>query len=259
MENALLIGLSRQIALQRELDVVANNIANMNTTGFKADGSVFEEYLMPVARAEQFAAPDRRLSYVQDRATWHDFSQGPIQQTGNPLDVAIDGDGFLVVQTAARRALHPQRRAADQRHRPARDQRRRRCSATAGRSSSSPPTATSRSPPTARSRCAKARASTSDSHARQAAAGELRRAAAAAKGRRIDLRRARRRHAAAAAGRQRARRAGRDREIERARRDRDGAHDRDHAHLHPDRQACCSSRATCAGTRSTSSPKFRPK
>ena len=38
MENALLVGLSRQIALQRELDVVANNIANLNTTGFKADG-----------------------------------------------------------------------------------------------------------------------------------------------------------------------------------------------------------------------------
>ena len=39
MENALLIGLSRQIALQRELDVVANNIANLNTTGFKADSA----------------------------------------------------------------------------------------------------------------------------------------------------------------------------------------------------------------------------
>ena len=50
MENAPLIGLSRQIALQRELDVVANNIANLNTTGFKADGSVFREHLMPVAR-----------------------------------------------------------------------------------------------------------------------------------------------------------------------------------------------------------------
>ena len=50
MENALLIGLSRQIALQRELDVVANNIANINTTGFKADGAVFEEYLMTGAQ-----------------------------------------------------------------------------------------------------------------------------------------------------------------------------------------------------------------
>ena len=99
MENALLIGLSRQVALQRELDVVANNIANLNTTGFKADGSIFEEFLMPVARESGFAGKDGRLSFVQDRATWQDFSQGPVQQTGNPLDVAIDGEGFLAVQT----------------------------------------------------------------------------------------------------------------------------------------------------------------
>jgi flagellar basal-body rod protein FlgF len=99
MENALLIGLSRQVALQRELDVVANNIANLNTTGFKADGSIFQEYLMPVARESGFAGKDGRLSFVQDRATWQDFSQGPVQQTGNPLDVAIEGAGFLAVQT----------------------------------------------------------------------------------------------------------------------------------------------------------------
>jgi len=99
MENAVLIGLSRQVALARELDVVANNIANINTSGFKADGSVFQEYLMPGARAEQFPVSDQRMSYVQDRATWLDFSQGAIQQTGNPLDVAVDGDAFFVVQT----------------------------------------------------------------------------------------------------------------------------------------------------------------
>ena len=99
MENALLIGLSRQIALQRELDVVANNIANINTTGFKADGAVFDEYLSAPA-ARRRPGPTSRVSFVQDRATWHDMSQGPIQHTGNPLDVAIDGQGFLVVQTA---------------------------------------------------------------------------------------------------------------------------------------------------------------
>ena len=99
MENAVLIGLSRQIALHRELEVVANNVANLNTTGYKADGSVFQEYLMPVARAGAFQGGDQRLSYVQDRATWHNFSSGPTRQTGNPLDVAIDGDAFLVVQT----------------------------------------------------------------------------------------------------------------------------------------------------------------
>jgi flagellar basal-body rod protein FlgF len=99
MENGSLIGLSRQIALQRELDVIANNIANLNTTGFKAEGVVFQEHLMPVARANQFGGADRRLSFVQDRATWHDLSQGPVQQTGNPLDVAISGDAYLTVQT----------------------------------------------------------------------------------------------------------------------------------------------------------------
>lgn len=101
MENSLLIGLSRQTALQRELGVVANNIANMNTSGFKADNSVFSEYLQSAARGEQFNTRDKRVSYVQDRATWHDLSQGPLEQTGNTLDVAIDGKAFLVVQTAA--------------------------------------------------------------------------------------------------------------------------------------------------------------
>jgi flagellar basal-body rod protein FlgF len=101
MENSLLVGLSRQVVLERALDVVANNIANLNTNGFKADNSMFQEYLMPVARENRFNAPDRRLSFVQDNGIWHDFSKGAIQQTGNPLDVAIDGNSFLVVQTAA--------------------------------------------------------------------------------------------------------------------------------------------------------------
>jgi len=96
MQNALLIGLSRQVALARELDVVANNIANINTTGYKADGSLFEEFLSSAARAP--GAGDR-ISFVRDRGTWHDLSSGPIEQTGNPLNIAIDGKGFLAVQT----------------------------------------------------------------------------------------------------------------------------------------------------------------
>jgi len=96
MQNSLLIGLSRQVALQRELDVISNNVANMNTTGYKADGAVFQEYLSPVARA---AMTQARVSFVYDRATWHNMGQGTVEQTGNPLDVAIQGNGFLVVQT----------------------------------------------------------------------------------------------------------------------------------------------------------------
>lgn len=99
MENALLIGLSRQVALGRELDVVANNIANLNTTGYKANGAIFEEYIGSVARAGDGATADSQIRFVRDRATWIDFSQGPVEQTGNPLDVSLDGKGFLVVQT----------------------------------------------------------------------------------------------------------------------------------------------------------------
>ena len=100
MQNALLVGLSRQMALSRELDIVANNIANIDTTGFKADNATFSEFLMPGARDNEFVSgKDRRISFVQDRASWVDYSPGALQRTGNPLDVAIDGKGFFVVQT----------------------------------------------------------------------------------------------------------------------------------------------------------------
>jgi len=101
MENTLLVGLSRQMVLERQMDVVANNVANVNTTGYKADRSLFQEFLTSGAHQDNFLTPDRRISYVQDRATFHDFSQGPAEETKNPLDVAIDGGGFLVVQTPA--------------------------------------------------------------------------------------------------------------------------------------------------------------
>ncbi|MCF8478338.1 MAG: flagellar basal-body rod protein FlgF [Pseudolabrys sp.] len=99
MQNALLIGLSRQVALGRELDVVANNIANINTSGFKADGAVFEEFIGNKARSGGLSQRDSQVSFVRDRATWIDMSQGTIERTNNPLDIAIAGKGFLAVQT----------------------------------------------------------------------------------------------------------------------------------------------------------------
>jgi flagellar basal-body rod protein FlgF len=101
MENTLLIGLSRQMVLERQMDVVANNVANVNTSGYKADKSLFEEFLNSGAHEDNFVGRDRRVSYVQDRGTFKDFAQGAAEQTKNPLDVAIDGGGFLVVQTPA--------------------------------------------------------------------------------------------------------------------------------------------------------------
>lgn len=100
MENIGLVGLSRQVALQRELDVIANNLANLNTTGFKQDDVVFEEYLMPVARDDTFQrGADRRMSFVWDRATTTNLAQGGVTQTGNSLDAAINGVGLFAVQT----------------------------------------------------------------------------------------------------------------------------------------------------------------
>jgi flagellar basal-body rod protein FlgF len=101
MENTLLVGLSRQMVLERQMDVVANNVANVNTNGYKADKSLFQEYLRTGAREDNFIGSDRAVSFVLDRGSYRDFTQGPAEQTKNPLDVAIDGGGFLVVQTAA--------------------------------------------------------------------------------------------------------------------------------------------------------------
>ncbi len=99
MENALLIGLSRQNALRNQMDVIANNLANLTTAGFKSQDLTFEEYLMPVASAESFPEQDETLSYVLDYVSAYDFSAGTIAQTGNPLDVAVNGTGWLVVET----------------------------------------------------------------------------------------------------------------------------------------------------------------
>lgn len=87
------------MALQRQMDVLANNMANINTTGFKAETILFEEYVMPVANDSAFADSDQMVSYTQDWATMHDFQSGAITPTGGEFDLALDGKGFLVVQT----------------------------------------------------------------------------------------------------------------------------------------------------------------
>jgi len=101
MENMLLIGLSRQVALERQMDVVSNNIANLNTNGYKSDGSLFEEFIAPGAREGGFSGKDTSVRFVSDRGIWHDMQAGAMQQTGNPLDVALNGEGFFTVATPA--------------------------------------------------------------------------------------------------------------------------------------------------------------
>jgi flagellar basal-body rod protein FlgF len=97
MENTQLIGLSYQMALRRQLDVVANNIANMNTTAFKGESMVFEEHLVKTLSTDKTA---RNLAFVHDLATIRDTSEGRTETTGGALDLAISGPGYFAVGTA---------------------------------------------------------------------------------------------------------------------------------------------------------------
>jgi flagellar basal-body rod protein FlgF len=99
MDNAQLIDLSRQMGLQRQMDVVANNLANINTTGFKGESLLFEDFLMPKAQDNVFQGSDSTLHFTDDWSTRHDMDNGSIEETGSPLDVAIEGPGFLSVDT----------------------------------------------------------------------------------------------------------------------------------------------------------------
>ena len=97
METTTLIALSRQGGLRRQLAIVANNIANMNTNGYKGERVMFVEHLVKSPGGQRLLG--RKLAYVRDIATLVDFSEGPVEGTGNPLDLAITGEGFFVVQT----------------------------------------------------------------------------------------------------------------------------------------------------------------
>lgn len=97
MENTQLIGLSYQMALRRQLDVVANNIANMNTTAYKGESMVFQEHLVKTLSTDRTA---QSLAFVRDLATIRDTGEGRIENTGGTLDLAISGSGYFAVKTA---------------------------------------------------------------------------------------------------------------------------------------------------------------
>lgn len=101
MENIGPISLSRHIVLQREMDVIANNVANATTNGFKRRSGQFGEIVAGKARADSFQAGDRAISFVLDRGAVLDLSQGATERTGNPLDVTIKGEAFFTVRTQA--------------------------------------------------------------------------------------------------------------------------------------------------------------
>ncbi|MEM9287888.1 MAG: flagellar basal-body rod protein FlgF [Pseudomonadota bacterium] len=96
MDTTLYVALSHQAAMRRSLDLIANNIANMNTTAFRREQVMFQDYVIELDRLDVDDMKD--VAFVQDYGVARDFRQGRLQQTGNPLDLAISGSGFFEVQ-----------------------------------------------------------------------------------------------------------------------------------------------------------------
>lgn len=96
MDSTMYVGLSKQILLQRELDIAANNLANVDTTGFKLENLVSATDDNDTARTLGVTQP---VKFAVDNGVARDFTQGALRQTGAPLDVAISGSGFFQVQT----------------------------------------------------------------------------------------------------------------------------------------------------------------
>jgi flagellar basal-body rod protein FlgF len=97
MDSPGYVILSRLTLQNRATQVLAHNLANADTPGFRALRPVFAEVLQ---RQDAGAPPGgRQVAFVQDRATWREMDLGAMQVTGNPLDVAITGEGFFAVET----------------------------------------------------------------------------------------------------------------------------------------------------------------
>jgi len=92
MENAGYIALSRQMVLRREMDVIANNMANLNTPAYKGQSMLFVEYLETTDSGE-------KMSFVQDISLVRNLTEGQMTTTENPLDLAIVGEGDFEIET----------------------------------------------------------------------------------------------------------------------------------------------------------------
>ena len=97
MDNTTYIALSRQMALWKQMDIVSNNMANMNTSGYKQDNALFTSYLTQTPQAEGVGSSP--LFFTQDYADFQNFAEGSFKETGNVFDVAIKGDGFFCIET----------------------------------------------------------------------------------------------------------------------------------------------------------------
>ena len=111
MDLAGYVALTRQSGLAKELQSVANNIANLSTTGYRREGVIFAE------EVEALPLEGGSVAMTAARARYTDELQGSLEETGGTLDLAIEGEGYFTVMTPAGRAADPRRRLHPQRRR----------------------------------------------------------------------------------------------------------------------------------------------
>lgn len=93
MENSLYVGLSAQVALEQKMALIANNVANINTPGYRGQNALFKEFISDQRRMKE------DVSLVFDYGQYRVMDSGSIKETGNSLDVALVGPGFIGIQT----------------------------------------------------------------------------------------------------------------------------------------------------------------
>jgi flagellar basal-body rod protein FlgF len=95
MDNLTAVAASGMRSRMQALEVLSNNLANSSSRGYKSDREIFTLYSSPEATDPRFTA-GQQAPWLRD--SWTDFSQGTLEPTGNPLDVALSGNGFLTMR-----------------------------------------------------------------------------------------------------------------------------------------------------------------
>ncbi|QEM69867.1 flagellar basal-body rod protein FlgF [Geobacter sp. FeAm09] len=99
MNSGMYSALSGNIAAMKRMDTISNNLANVNTPGFKKDKMTFEGLVTSATTPPAYPQARTADPIMQKETVYIDYASGPVSQTGNTLDVALDGDGFFAVST----------------------------------------------------------------------------------------------------------------------------------------------------------------
>lgn len=101
MDTTQLVSLSQQLAAYQSMDAIANNLANISTPGFKRETPQFQEYVDQLQPSEGQTGTAQTVSFVQQTGSRRDLTEGHIDMTNAPFDLAINGQGYFTVQTAS--------------------------------------------------------------------------------------------------------------------------------------------------------------